>query len=200
MCGPKKSRANQLRSSEAPSSSAASFQRASAIVEDDLEHGAHGADQIRGWPGSSTRRPSAGNVSGQLAAALAKRQVIVSREHAGGADGQGIERLGFWSCGSLTGGQAHVEAAEGNTQCPGEQRGDHRLGINLCGLLFGVNRVIFRRISGLAGDAETLLDALTIFGGDAVKPVGMIVDLIADRIDLGLQGGSVSCPRLSATP
>ena len=91
------------------------------IVEDDLEHGAHSADQILRVARVIDQQAIGGESKRVAGWGLAERQSIVSDEHAGGADGQRIKRFGLWRCWALAGGQSHVEAAEGNAQRPGEQ-------------------------------------------------------------------------------
>ena len=159
-------------------------------AEDRVEHRADGRREVARVARVVDEDPVGGEAQGIAGGRTIERQAVVAGEHGGRADRQRIERLGLGRQLAGTGGEADVEAAEGDPDRPGDELGGEgrRVGRRFrLGLVLGVGvRFVLGSLGVGAAPAEALGDGAAVLLVDAVQVEAALVDLGLDRRELGV--------------
>ena len=187
----KKLPASQARRSWPLGSSSAARRstRVGVGAEDHVEHGTHRGCEILRVAGVVDEHAGLGEGERIARGRSGERQAVVASEHAGRADRQWIEGLGLGGQRARAGGQAHVEAAEGDADRPGDElRGEARR-IGGRSSVVGSSSPSASSVASSARSASSLLAAEALGDGAAVGFIDA-VEGEAALVDLGLDPAS----------
>ena len=152
------------------------------IAENGVENGADGGGEVE-------RRVTGvvDEVGGGRAQGAEVPGGIGLREHAGAVGRQGVEGRGLGGEGAFAGGEADVEAAEGDAGGPGDQLNGEGCGVRGGGWLIGVGFAV-RFGLGNIRSVRVGVAATKAFGDTVAVSLMDAVEVEAERVDFSLEG------------